>query len=292
MFSLVSTVSHSVCAFTIDVEGFAESHSQSVRVPPEYLDIPTMDREIAENLDDALELLAEHHTTATFFFLGRIAVSSPGLVRKVADAGHEIGCHSLEHVSITRQTREKFRMDLRTAKAAIESASGSEVVGFRAPHFSIQDENLWALDELLAAGFRYDSSVVPTSLHDDYGMSGTPERVFRWPNGLVEFPLPVVRMFGLRIPIGGGGYFRLLPASWTTRVFAARNRRGECSTFYIHPYEIGTVAPRLPGLSLARRFRHYVRLGEGVQRLSPILDAVNFTSMSQVLRSAGFLQPS
>jgi polysaccharide deacetylase family protein (PEP-CTERM system associated) len=285
-------VSNSVCALTIDVEGFAESHAQSVHVPPEYLDIKTMDREIAENLDVVLELLAKHHTTATFFFLGRIAISSPQLVRKVVDAGHEIGCHSLEHVSITRQTREKFRMDLRAAKAAIQDASGGEVVGFRAPHFSIQDENLWALEELFEAGFLYDSSVVPTSLHDDYGMSGTPERVFRWPNGLIEFPLPVLRMLGLRIPVGGGGYFRLFPISWTRRTFASRDRRKECSTFYIHPYEIGPVAPRLPGLSLARRFRHYVRLGEGVERLSPILEAVNFTSMSQVLRSSGFLRSS
>lgn len=282
----------SVCAFTVDVEGFAESHAQSVRVCPEYLDVRLMDEEIARNLEVALELLETFKVSATFFFLGRIAISSPHLVRMVADAGHEIGCHSLEHLRITGQTAERFRADLRKAKAALETASETSVVGFRAPDFSIGPNNLWAFDELVQAGFHYDSSVVSTSIHDVYGMPGDYDRIFRWPNGLVEFPMPTAKVLGVRVPAGGGGYFRLFPASWAVRLFVGRNRRNIPSAFYIHPYEIGPIAPRLPGLSFSRRLRHYIRLHRGVERLTPLLEKIPFTTMSRVLTEAGFLPPA
>ncbi len=251
-----------------------------------------MDREIEENLEVTLGLLQDYDVSATFFFLGRIALSAPHFVRRVAESGHEIGCHSLRHLRVTGQTREAFRRDLRAAKAALENASGVQVIGFRAPDFSIGAGNPWAFDEIREAGFLYDSSVVPTSIHDVYGMADTPEGVFRLPNGLIEFPMPVVRILGMRIPVGGGGYFRLFPLAWTKRVFVARERRSQPSTFYIHPYEIGPVAPRLLGLSLARRFRHYVRLKDGVKRIAPLLKSVSFTTMSEVLISHGFLESS
>lgn len=281
-----------VCAFTVDVEGFAESHAQSVHVGPEYLDVRLMDEEIARNLEVALELFAKFKISATFFFLGRIAISSPHLVRMVAEAGHEIGCHSLEHLRITGQTVERFRADLQKAKAALENASETSVAGFRAPDFSIGPNNLWAFDELVRAGFLYDSSVVSTSIHDVYGMPGDHVRIFQWSNGLVEFPMPTAKILGVRVPAGGGGYFRLFPASWTVRLFCSRMRRNIPSAFYIHPYEIGLIAPRLPGLSFSRRLRHYVRLHKGVERLTPLLEKVPFTTMSRVLTEAGFLTPA
>lgn len=281
-----------VCAFTVDVEGFAESHAQSVRINESYLDLPTMDREIEENLGVTLAMLEAHQVKATFFFLGRIAHSAPKLVRRVAAAGHEIGCHSLNHVRITGQSRDEFRRDLRDAKSALEDAAGTEVIGFRAPDFSIGKTNEWAFDELAEAGFAYDSSVVPTAVHDVYGMRGVPKAIFRWHSGLVEFPMPVRRILGRDIPCGGGGYYRLFPLSWSLRFFRDRHSRAMPTSFYIHPYEIGPVAPGLPGLSLARRFRHYVRLGRGAERIPPLLRAVPFTTMAQVLTNGGFLNAS
>ncbi len=281
-------VPQAVCAFTVDVEGFAESHAQSVTVAESLLDRETMDREIEENLAVTLDLLARFKTHATFFFLGRIALTAPHLVGRVAAVGHEIGCHSLNHLRINGQTRDEFRRDLRTAKAALEAASGRDVIGFRAPDFSIGRGNLWAIEELGEAGFLYDSSIVPTSLHDVYGMANVSERLFRWPNGLIEFPMPVVHLLKSGIPFGGGGYFRLFPSVWTRRFFTGRNRRGIPTAFYIHPYEIGGIAPKLPELSMTRRFRHYVRLREGVRRISPLLDSVSFTTMANVLTQAGF----
>lgn len=277
------------CAFTVDVEGFSESHAQSVQIAASFLDLAVMDREIESNLDATLDVLSEHSIRATFFFLGRIAQSAPQLVRRTVDAGHEIGCHSLNHLRITGQSREVLRNDLRAAKSALEDASGAHVIGFRAPDFSIGAGNLWAFDELVEAGFRYDSSVVPTSIHDVYGMTNVPEGIFVWPNGLVEFPVPVSRILGVRIPVGGGGYYRLFPLSWTRRAFEKRQNQNKPSTFYIHPYEIGPVAPKIPGLSLMRRFRHYVRLAGGSKRIVPLLKSVQFTTMANVLRSHGFL---
>lgn len=281
----------SVCAFTVDVEGFAEGHAQTVRVDSALLDPAAMDSELDANLGVTLDLLARHSTRATFFFLGRIAQSSPRLVRRVAEAGHEIGCHSLHHVQIHRQGREAFRRDLRKAKSALEDAAGLEVVGFRAPHFSLVRDSLWAVDELSAAGFRYDSSVVPTRVHDDYGLMGVPAGLFAWPNGLVEFPMPVFGLPGLAIPGGGGGYFRAFPVWWMKRFLQSRSRRSLPTVFYIHPYEIGPVAPRLPGLGPWRRLRHYLRISQGIDRLTPLLESVTFTTMSQVLEDAGYLRP-
>ena len=277
-------------ALTIDVEGFAESHAESVPVDPELLDPARSDREIAVNLDVTLELLSECDRHATFFFLGRIAQTAPDLVRRVADAGHEVGCHSLNHLRITGQTPEEFRTQITEAKARLEDASGQEVRGFRAPEFSIMEPTRWAIDELAAAGFRYDSSVVPTGLHDTYGMAGVPDAIFRWPNGLVEFPLPVVRVLGVGLPMGGGGFFRLYPLALTRALYRRRTRRGIPTVFYIHPYEIGPAAPRLPGLSWPRRFRHYVRLAQGRKRLEPLLREQPFDTMASVLTRLGFLE--
>ena len=120
-------------------------------------------------------------------------------------------------------------------------------------------------------------------------MPDVPEEVFRWPNGLIEFPLPVVRALGASFPVGGGGYFRLLPLTLTRMFYHRQSRRGRATVFYIHPYEIGPAAPRLAGLSLTRRFRHYVRLSKGNKRLRRLLQDVPFGTMADVLVKMGFL---
>ncbi|MBD3298305.1 MAG: DUF3473 domain-containing protein [candidate division Zixibacteria bacterium] len=277
-----------VHGLSVDVEGFAESHAQSVRVDPSLTDTGVSDTEIEANLNTTLDLFAQHVCRATFFFLGRIGESSPHLVRMTADAGHEIGCHSYQHLRITGQTPDEFRDHLTRARAALQDASGQPVLGFRAPDFSIGAGNLWAFDELYAAGFRYDSSVVPTDIHDVYGMSDVPEEIYRWPNGLIEFPLPVMRILGESVPVGGGGYFRLFPLWLTQRGFRQSARAGRPGVFYIHPYEIGAVAPRLSGLSVTRRFRHYVRLGRGRKRLGWLLERLEFAPMVEVLKRQEF----
>lgn len=276
-------------ALTIDVEGFAESHAESVRVDPSLLDSESNDREIGQNLSVTLELLAEHNCRATFFFLGRIAKTSPRLVKQVADAGHEIGCHSLLHRRVSGQTAVEFRSHVTEARQRLEDSSGQSVIGFRAPFFSIGAGDKLALDTLATCGFLYDSSVVPTRFHNVHVTEDVARGIFHWPNGLVEFPLPVFNLFGQALPIGGGGYFRLYPLCLSAGFFQREMRRGTPAVFYIHPYEIGPVAPRLPGLSMLRRFRHYVRLGSGGNRFPRLLNAMPFTTMSEVLVRTGHL---
>jgi len=282
-------VQDAILALTIDVEGLAESHAESVRVPSEFLTAAHNDAEIARNLPVVLDLLAQHECRATFFFLGRIARSAPQLVRAVVAAGHEIACHSLEHRRLTGQPWEAFRTEVRGARKYLEDASGTAVIGYRAPEFSVGRANLWVLDELAEAGFRYDSSVVPTGWHDVYGMPGMPRQVYRWPNGLVEFPLPVMSILGVKVPMGGGGYFRLFPWRWTRRFLRHRLLKSIPTVFYIHPYEIGPEATDLPGLSRLRRFRHYIRLRQGHERFGRLMEGLPFTTAADVLTRAGFL---
>jgi polysaccharide deacetylase family protein (PEP-CTERM system associated) len=281
-----------VHALTIDVEAFAESRHERVAVPGDLLATELLDREITRNLETALALLAEFDLRATFFFLGRIAQSSPELIRCVAEAGHEIGCHSQTHTRIVLQRPESFRADLTAAKARLEDVSGQAVIGFRAPFFSIVEGSMWAVDELAAAGFHYDSSIVPIRQRLGEHITDVSESIFRWPNGLVEFPMPVIRLPGTAVPIGGGGYFRLFPVSMTARAFRRRERRGEAAAFYAHPYEIGSVAPRLPGLTPYRRLQYYIGYKRGAQRLRRLFKAVKFGTMQEVLRERGFLAPA
>src|SRR5215471_4174728 len=160
--------------FSVDVEAFAESCAESFHVPAEHLEMSVQNDEVWRNTDAVLELLDSLKVKATFFILGRIARDLPGLVGAISHQGHEIACHSFEHKRIYGQTRQAFRDDLRRAKTYLEDACGQGVVGFRAPDFSITKQNPWAIDELVDAGFRYDSSMYPIYGHDVYGMDAAP----------------------------------------------------------------------------------------------------------------------
>ena len=133
--------------------------------------------------------------------------------RDIAAAGHEIACHSYQHQLISTQTREEFRADVRRAKSSLEDITGREVIGYRAPTYSIMRETLWALDVLVEEGFRYDSSIFPIH-HDRYGIPGAdryPHTIRCAAGEITEFPPSTVRFAGMNIPMAGGGYFRLMP---------------------------------------------------------------------------------
>jgi hypothetical protein len=151
---------------------------------------------------------------------------------------------------------------------------------------------VWALDILHEEGFQYDSSVYPIGIHDVYGIKGANPFVFRWPNGLVEFPLSTINIMRRRLPFGGGGYFRLYPLAVTERCIAATNRRGHPAMFYIHPYEVGPVIPHVPQMSPYRRFRHYYRARGGAPRLQRLLQRFRFAPAVEVLREMGAIDAS
>ena len=230
-----------------------------------------------------LELLDELNTKATFFFVGRIADDIPNIIKKVADAGHEIGCHNYAHLRVFSVTKEEFAEKIKAAKNNLEDVSGQRVYGFRAPDFSITDKSLWALDILKEAGFIYDSSIYPFGLHDVYGIKDAEAFIHKLPNGLIEFPMSTVELLGKRFPFGGGGYFRLYPL-WLTKIFVkAANRKAVPCIAYIHPYEVGPVIPKVVELSAYRKFRHYYHCKGGGRRVKKLLRAFKFAPVMEVL---------
>jgi len=196
-----------------------------------------------ENTRRLLAFLAERGVRGTFFTVGRVAEAAPALVREIAAAGHELACHSYRHTPLDRETPASFRGDTARAKALLEQAGGVPVVGYRAPIFSLTARTRWALDELGALGFRYSSSIVPAP-HPLYGYPGAPRTPFRWPGGLVEFPVPLAGIGPLRVPFLGGVYLRYLPG-WLIRRWA-RAQDGTLLWTYLHPYDVDPEEPYAP----------------------------------------------
>jgi polysaccharide deacetylase family protein (PEP-CTERM system associated) len=243
---------------------------------------------VERNTDRILDLLDDCRTTATFFILGWVAERYPKLVHKITERGHEPACHSYWHRLIYTLTPDEFREDTLLAKNAIEQAAGIEIHGYRAPSFSITGRSAWALDVLAELGFRYDSSVFPVR-HDVYGVPGAPRGPFRvgTPFGpLVEFPMATFRWSaGPNLPVGGGGYLRMLPY-WYTKAGVQRAwREGLPVVSYIHPWELDPEQPRLSG-PLRSRLRHYTNLRGTETRLRRLLVLGKFSSF----RDSGLAQ--
>lgn len=225
-----------------------------------------------------LAILRESGAHATFFILGWVAERCPTLVADIDRAGHEVASHGYGHRLVYDMTPEAFREDLLKSKRILEGIVKKPVIGYRAPSFSITPRNLWALDVLKEAGFEYDSSIFPVSLHDRYGFAGCATQPFVWPNGLVEIPLAVYRLGRLSLPAAGGGYFRLFPYGYFRRIFQRLNRRNEAVTFYMHPWELDPGQPRVK-VPWFYGFRHYVNLDKTEDRLRVLLKDFRFTSI-------------
>ena len=222
-----------------------------------------------------LDQLAQRAVLATFFVVGEIARHNPGLVRAIAEAGHEVASHSWNHQRVHHFTPATFRADVRRSADALEQVTGEAVVGFRAPTFSIVRQTLWAIDVLAELGLRYDSSIYPVR-HDRYGMPEAP----RWPflargetHTLLELPPATWRVLGTNLAVGGGGYFRLFPLAVMNRGLAQTMRQGQppVAMLYFHPWEFDPEQERLP-LPPLSRFRTYVGLPRSRHRLTALLD--------------------
>jgi|RhiMetdeSRZDD1v2_1073273.scaffolds.fasta_scaffold06264_4 polysaccharide deacetylase family protein (PEP-CTERM system associated) len=241
-----------------------------------------------------LALLGDAGVKATFFILGEVAEAHPDLVRRIAAGGHEIACHDFHHTMVFARTPEAFRKDIRRAKAVLEDLGGQPVAGYRAPSFSIGPAERWAYEILVEEGFQYDSSVYPI-VHDRYGDRVAPRFPYEiWRSGhrgLIEFPIGTLRWFGVNLPIGGGGYFRLLPGG----VISAGIRRVNTqehgpAMFYFHPWELDPGHPR-PAMAWHRRFRLYVGQRGHEAKLTRLLASVPFGTAREILRRSGMLAP-
>ncbi len=241
----------------------------------------TMETRVAYGVTRLLELLGKHGDRGTFFVLGWVADRHPDMIRTIAAAGHEIASHGWDHRRVTDQAPEAFRQSVRRTKAVLESLTGTRVIGFRAPSFSIVPGYEWALDVLLEEGYCYDSSLFPVRRRG-YGYPGgrrDPHWIERAGGRLAELPPATLRRFGVTLPAGGGAYFRLLPYGLISAAFRDSGRRGVPATFYIHPWELDLEQPRLRA-SWTTRVRHYGGLAETVPRLERLLREFRFAPLA------------
>lgn len=236
-----------------------------------------------------LGMLHERNIRATFFVVGRIAEQSPSLVRSIHDSGHEVGSHGWAHRRLHDLGPDGFRADLRISKEVLEQTIGAEVVGYRAPTFSVVRQTAWGLDILAELGFHYDSSIYPVH-HDRYGIPDAPTRPFLARGEcaeILEIPPATLRLGRVNIPVGGGGYFRLFPFALMSRALSLSrkgpNRGGGATMLYFHPWEFDPDQPRLP-LKRLSRFRTYVGINRLRSRLSRLLTEYTFSRAVDLAR--------
>lgn len=232
-----------------------------------------LDLRVEANVAAILDLFEAAGVKGTFFTLGWIAERCPGLIRRIAAAGHEIASHGWDHVRVFTLDRARFAEDLARTRAVLEAASGQAVVGYRAPSFSIDARTPWAHEVLAEAGYRYSSSVAPL-VHDHYGWRAAPR--FAWrplaDAPLIEVPVTTVEFAGRRFAAGGGGFFRLLPYALSAAAIRRVNARdGRPALTYFHPWEIDAGQPRVATAPLRSRLRHYSRIGAMEGKLRRLL---------------------
>jgi len=305
---------------TIDVEDYFQVHAFAKIIRPADWDqyecrVEKNVHQILEILDTYRSIQnskfkIQNYFRATFFILGWIAERYPHLVKEIHARGHEIASHGYGHKVIYQQSQEEFREDIRKSKQILEDLTGEAVIGYRAPTYSITDKTLWALQILQEEGYKYDSSIFPIK-HDYYGMPHCPRFPFIWnldaptpsivnlfpevdaidqPSTfkiqnlkfkiIYEFPLSTLNLLGQRIPIAGGGYFRLFPY-WFTRWALARvnNVEKQPFIFYLHPWEIDPDQPRFNHAGVLSKFRHYNNLDKTKHRFAHLLQDFSFTSI-------------
>jgi polysaccharide deacetylase family protein (PEP-CTERM system associated) len=240
-----------------------------------------------------LDHLAAAGVKGTFYVVGEIARSHPGLVRDIHAAGHEVGSHSWDHRRVHHFTPATFREDVLRSKGALEDVIGSPVVGFRAPTFSVVRQTGWALDVLAECGFEYDSSIFPVR-HDRYGIPDAPRGPFvavGRQREILELPLLTYRVAGYNLPVAGGGYFRLFPLAVMRAGLrqAAHSPAPSVAMLYFHPWEFDSAQPRLP-LGRLARWRTYVGLHRTTGRLKTLLESYPFVraiDAARVIRAGG-----
>lgn len=269
-------------AMTVDVEDYFQVQAFFGRV--DRKDWDAMPCRVERNTNLILDMFDAAGVKGTFFTLGWVAERYPHLVRRIVDDGHEIASHGMAHYRADEQSPEEFRQDIRQAKALLEDAGGAPVKGYRAATFSIGANNLWAFDILQEEGYLYSSSVNPVR-HDFYGMPDAPRFAYkpRGDDGIVEMPITTLNRKGKNIPCGGGGYFRLFPyALFRRNLRQVHAQDNESAIFYFHPWEVDPEQPRIDGISLKTRIRHYLNLSRMERRLQRLLRDFRWGRMDEV----------
>jgi polysaccharide deacetylase family protein (PEP-CTERM system associated) len=270
-------------AISIDVEDWF--HPEALRGRVRREDWDRYEPRAGRNVGALLELLDAAGVRATFFVLGWVAEREPGLVPRLAAAGHEVASHGHEHRMITQQTPAEFGADLRRSLHVLRAQSGQPVRGYRAPSFSVVRDTLWALDILMDHGIEYDSSIFPVH-HDRYGIPEAPRAPHRVRERrgevLWELPPVTLRAGGRNLPAAGGGYLRLLPYAWSALAIRRLETAGLPAVVYTHPWEYDVQQPRF-SLPPLRAMRHYAGIGGNAARLRRLLRDFRFGTCAEVV---------
>ena len=229
---------------------------------------------------------ALHNVKSTFFVLGWVAERYPELISAIHRQGHEVASHGYAHRRATEQNRDEFSNDVKRSKDHLEDLLGERITGYRAPSFSIGYDNEWAFEVLAELDFGYSSSTY-TVKHELYGTPDWPRFAYKRKEGIIEIPIPTLKLIGKQTPIGGGGYFRLYPYSMN-RFLISRylEKEQQPYSFYFHPWEIDDQQPRLKHAPLKSRFRHYVNLDKTFGKLERLLTDFSWGTMKNVYNIA------
>ena len=268
-------------AMTVDVEDYFQVSAFEPHVGRENWNCHQP--RVEANTERILELFEVHQVRATFFTLGWVAERYPALIKKIVAGGHELASHGWEHRRVSTQSPREFRYDITRTRHLLEDIGGQAVRGYRAASYSIGPNETWAWQELVEAGYRYSSSVVPVN-HDHYGMPHAPRFAFQAiGDSLIEIPITTVALAGRNLNCGGGGWFRLFPyvfSRWALN--KVNDEEGQAGIFYFHPWEIDPQQPRLDGLGLKTRFRHYLNLDLMQGRLEHLLRDFRWGRMDEI----------
>ncbi len=268
-------------ALSVDVEDYFQVSAFEPYIQPGRWD--DYECRVASNTRRILDMFSEAGARGTFFFLGWVAERFPDLVKRAVDEGHEIASHGYSHIRVTEQSEREFEADVLKTKSILEQISGRPIIGYRAASYSIAPDNTWAHDVLARTGHLYSSSFYPIH-HDRYGMPDGN----RFPHpagtrGLVEIPVATLQLARIRIPCGGGGYFRLAPYFWSRWCLRRLNAADRVpGVFYFHPWEIDPCQPKVEGVDARTRFRHYVNLNGFESKLRRLLADFSWRPVCEV----------
>lgn len=270
-----------VNAMTVDVEDYYQVSAFDPYIKRK--DWPKYPSRVQNNVERILALFHEAGVKGTFFTLGCVAQQHPKIVKRICEEGHELASHGWLHYRVKEQSQQDFAADILKTKQFLEDLSGVEVKGYRAASYSIDKTTPWAHDELLNAGYRYSSSVVPIN-HDHYGIPEAPRFPFSVnPSGMLEIPVSTYRVAGANRPCGGGGWFRLYPYAVSRHALKHINEvEAKPTVFYFHPWEIDPGQPRQKGLSLKTRIRHYMNLSTVDSKLTRLLSDFEWGRMDDI----------
>lgn len=265
---------------TVDVEDYFHVSAFEDVISKNNWD--SLECRVEQNTFRLLDLFAQYNVKSTFFTLGWVAERCPALIKEIVNQGHELASHGYSHKRALGMSASEFKADVQRSKNILEDLSGQPVFGYRAPSFSVKDDNAWVYEILKELNFEYSSSTYPIE-HDLYGVPNWPRFKYLRDEGIIEIPIPTIRKNGVNTGIGGGGYFRLYPY-WMSRnrINSYLQEEKQPYSFYFHPWEIDPDQPRVKGASLKSKIRHYINLSRMENKIEQLLQDYKWDTMRNV----------